>query len=86
MTETSAVQPVTINITSAATGIDARHVWTDDAGITHGALNFGPSWIVFHDPAQAREVRAKLATLEEAMITEAARAAESTPAVNGGED
>jgi uncharacterized protein (DUF885 family) len=67
-------RPATVNVTSHVTQIDARHVWTDDLGVTHGSLDFGDSWIVFHDPAQVREVAAKLSQMADAMDAEIARA------------
>jgi hypothetical protein len=73
-------RPATINITSHATEIDGRHVWTDDHGVTHGSLHLGPSWIVFHDPAQAREVAAALGQMAEAMAAQIARVALAAPA------
>jgi hypothetical protein len=78
-TETES-RPATVNITSHVTEIDGRHVWTDDHGVTHGSLHLGPSWIVFHDPAQAREVAALLGQMAEAMAAQIARAALAAPA------
>lgn len=60
-------RPATVNITAHATEIQARHVWTDDHGVTHGSLDLGPSWVVFHDSAQPREVAALLCQMADAM-------------------
>jgi hypothetical protein len=73
-------RPVTVNITSHATEIRADHVWTDDHGVTHGSLDLGASYLVFHDPAQAREAAAQLGQMAEAMAAQIARAALAAPA------
>lgn len=61
-----------IHITSKATEVTAGHVWTDNDGITHGALDLGDTWIAFDDPAQAHEFATKAAELAEAIERQAA--------------
>jgi len=69
------MRPPSINVTDHATEIRATHVWTDEDRVTHGCLSFGTSWIVFHDPAQAREAATALQALAEAMGKRIAEAA-----------
>ena len=73
--EEAAVNPATVNITSHATEVDTHHVWTDKEGVTHGSLSFGHSWIVFHDPAQVRQVAAALTGMADRMDARIAEAA-----------
>jgi len=67
--------PITIHVTAHADQIDTHHVWTDENGVTHGSLNLGLPSVVFHDPAQARQVAVALTDMADRMDKRIAEAA-----------
>jgi hypothetical protein len=61
----------TVTACASITEVRADHVWTDNAGVTHGSLALGLPWIAFDDPEQVRDIARKLLGLACAMEAQA---------------